>query len=176
MAHGVANAQSRMLSLNSKFAPRPSKTTTESIVASFDDFTLRVRLSEKARKARALRGIQNGPDLEPDGQPKFVPKFHIPRPEATGPPLYTHVEMAFTAARQFCIDSVEQQCLQVKPNLDAKEFDKLLKLLETCSVIAVPSDKNLGLCLGTAEWYYEQAWKLLLNPSYLEDEPDHLLL
>jgi hypothetical protein len=59
---------------------------------------------------------------------------------------------------------------------ECRKLTKLLKILEDEQVIAVPSDKNLGLCLVTAEWYYDAAWKLLIHPSYVEDEPDHIAL
>jgi hypothetical protein len=64
----------------------------------------------------------------------------------------------------------------IHPSLNAREFTKLLKILEDEQVIAVPSDKSLGLCLVTAEWYYDAAWKLLINPFYIEDETDHIAL
>lgn len=52
----------------------------------------------------------------------------------------------------------------------------LLNVLWDNNLVAILTDKNLGLCVVTAEWYHSQAWKLLLNPSYHEEDLDHELL
>jgi hypothetical protein len=43
--------QVKMLAFNSKFVPRPNKTSVKSVSIAFDDFERRLRLSEKARKS-----------------------------------------------------------------------------------------------------------------------------
>ena len=81
----ISYEQIKMLALNSKFVPRPKKTSVKSVSLAFDDFERRLRLSEKARKSRALAITQGfDPDLD-KGQPRYVAKFHIPNPMAEAP-------------------------------------------------------------------------------------------
>jgi hypothetical protein len=157
--------------------PKPIKTSVTSIKLSFNDFTRRLRLSDAARRRNLIGGpTWSYSDVE-KGQPTYVPKFHIPSLDAKTEKILQHMENALDLAGNLCIKIVgNRQCMTIRPNLNAREFTKLLKILEDERVIAVPSDKNLGLCLVTAEWYCDAAWKLLINPSYVEDEPDHLLL
>jgi hypothetical protein len=52
----------------------------------------------------------------------------------------------------------------------------LLRLMSANDILAVPVDKNLGLCLVTCDWYHDTGMKLLVNDSYVEAEPDHYML
>lgn len=169
--------QIKMLALNSKFVPRPKMTSVESVSLAFDDFERRLRLSEKARKSRALAITQGfDPDLD-KGQPRYVAKFHIPNPMAEAPKMLLHVELALQQARKLLeVQVLDCQTLHVRPNIGQKELNKLLQILKDERIVALPSDKNLGLCLVSADWYQKNGLKLLLNPSYIEEEPDHELL
>jgi len=169
--------QVKMLALNSKFVPRPKTTSVESVSLAFDDFERRLRLSEKARKSPALTIIQGfDPDLD-KGQPRYVAKFHIPNPQAEAPKMFLHVELALQQARKLLeVQVLDCQTLYVCPNINQKELNKLLQILKDERIVALPSDKNLGLCLVSADCYQENGLKLLLNPSYIEEEPDHELL
>ena len=169
--------QVKMLALNSKFVPRPRKTSVKSVSLAFDDFERRLRLSEKARKSRALIVTQGlDPDLD-KGQPRYVAKFHIPNSSAEAPKMLLHVEFALQQARKLLeVQVLDRQTLHVRPNISQKELNKLLQILKDERIVALPSDKNLGLCLVSADWYQENGFKLLLNPSYIEEEPDHELL
>jgi hypothetical protein len=119
-----------------------------------------------------------GSDPDTDkGQPRYVAKFHIPNPSAEAPKMLLHVEFALQEARKLLeVQVLDRQTLHVRPNISHKELDKLLKILKDERIVALPSDKNLGLCLVSADWYQENGLKLLLNPSYIEEEPDHELL
>jgi hypothetical protein len=168
--------QVKMLALNSKFAPRPKTTSVDSALTSFDDFVRRLRLSELARRKKSIQRDGYDPDIEKN-QKRYIPKFHIPNPDAQAPKLLLHVEDALAKARELLETQVlSHQTMFIRPNINHKELAKLLEILKEGQVIAVPSDKNLGLCLVTAEWYCQQAWKLLINPSYTEEEPDHIAL
>ncbi|SJL17766.1 uncharacterized protein ARMOST_21327 [Armillaria ostoyae] len=166
--------QMKILALNYKFVPKPFKTTVASALESFDDFARRLRLSEAAKRRRYIaisRGLN--PDLE-KGQPAYIPKFHIPALEAEAEPLILHVEHALSRARDMIGGQLlDRQSLHIKPNVNHRELNKLLDILRDNNLVALPADKNLGLCVVTAAWYHDQAWKLLLNPSYQEEEPDH---
>ena len=169
--------QVKMLAFNSKFVPRPKKTSVKSVSIAFDNFERRLRLSEKARKSRALTIIKGfDPDMD-KGQPRYVAKFHIPNPLAEAPKMLLHVELALQQARNLLeVQVLDRQTLHVRLNISQEELDKLLKILKDEKIVALPSDKNLGLCFVSADWYQENGLKLLLNPSYIEEEPDHELL
>ena len=74
------------------------------------------------------------------------------------------------------VQILDNEALQVRPNMNHEELNKLLGILKDDHVVAIPADKNLGLCIVTSEWYDNVGLQLLQNPSYIEEEPDHWLL
>ncbi|KAJ7740645.1 hypothetical protein B0H16DRAFT_1464868 [Mycena metata] len=88
--------QVKILAMNSKFVPKPAKTSVESVLASLDDFARCLRLSERAKQQRYVKLVQGiDPDID-NGQPRYVPKFHIPVESAEAPALIRHVEMPWS--------------------------------------------------------------------------------
>ncbi|KAJ7764134.1 hypothetical protein DFH07DRAFT_770540 [Mycena maculata] len=101
--------------------------------------------------------------------------FHLPVPDATGPTLIDELENALSKAHnQIEIKVLSQQSLLIRPNICDKDLDGILRLLANNSVLAIPADKNLGLCLVTSKWYESTAYKLLENDSYIEEDEDHV--
>ncbi len=66
------------------------------------------------------------------------------------------------------VEVMSKQALRVRPNINHNKLTSLLKLMLDRKVLALPADKNLGLCLVTTKWYYSTGLKLLINPSYFE--------
>ncbi|KAE9383837.1 hypothetical protein BT96DRAFT_951000 [Gymnopus androsaceus JB14] len=92
-------------------------------------------------------------------------------------PLADIVESALKKTRnQLQNEVLSRQVINVRPNIDTTNFQKLLGLLKVNGLIAVPADKNLGLCLVAMDWYHQAGLKLLHNKSYVEETPDHELL
>jgi hypothetical protein len=138
--------------------------------------SVRVHKDLEERKLNNLHQYFLGERTE-KGQPPFVPKFHVPTPDAQGPPLNDKIEAALSKlSSQIEVEVLNRHSICICPNINAKDLDTLLRLLADNSILAVPADKNLGLCLVTAEWYHEMGLKLLENDSYEESKPDHHLL
>jgi hypothetical protein len=98
------------------------------------------------------------------GQPRYVPTFHLPNPDAEGPALIDKIECALSKARERIeVEVLSKQTLFIHPNIHKEDLDGLLRLLADNSILAVPADKNLGLCLVTTEWYHKTVLKLLVN-------------
>ncbi|KAJ6630637.1 hypothetical protein B0H10DRAFT_1938836 [Mycena sp. CBHHK59/15] len=109
-----------------------------------------------------------GGDMEL-GQPHYVPRFHIPNPDAQGLALIDKIEHALSKTRDHIeVKVLSRQMLHIHPNINHYNFKQLLELLVDNSVLAVPTDKNLGLCLVTTQWYHDMGLKLLENDSYVE--------
>ncbi len=51
---------------------------------------------------------------------------------------------------------LDQQSLHIKPNVNHHELNRLLDILCGNNLVALPADKNLGLCVVTAAWYHNQ--------------------
>ncbi|KAJ7716108.1 hypothetical protein DFH07DRAFT_785480 [Mycena maculata] len=176
----LSHEQTKILALNSKFAPRPKATPVTSVTDSVDDFSCRLRLRVdkdiEDRKHNNLHQYFPGERTE-KGQPVYVPKFHVPTPDAQGPPLIGKIEAALSKlSSQIEVEVLDRRSVCIRPNINAKDLDALLQLLTDHSILAVPADKNLGLCLVTAEWYHEMGLTLLENDSYEESEPNYYLL
>jgi hypothetical protein len=57
------------------------------------------------------------------GQPRYVPKFHIPPLDATAEKILLHMENALDLAGSLCIKIVEnRQCMQIRPNLNVENL------------------------------------------------------
>lgn len=172
--------QAKILSLNSKFVPRPTLTHPSTTEEAFEDFTRRLRLRRPNEEKDIVGKTQTtlcqylGLPEQPKAQPEYVAKFHIPKPEAIGKPLALEVEQVLNKTRdQLQIEVLSRQAISIRPNISANDLKDLLGLLKDNQILAVPADKNLGLCLVTLEWYMETGLKLLQNASYTEEEPDH---
>lgn len=168
--------QIKTLSLNQKFVPRPNATDLQPTLDAVDDFQrrLRLRVDKEISQPKTLHSFFGGEELE-RGQPRYVPSFHIPEPDAAGPALIDEIESALSKTRnQIEVEVLSKRALLIRPNIRQNDLDALLRLLADNSVLAVPADKNLGLCLVTSTWYEEMAFKLLENDSYVEDQPDHV--
>ncbi|KAJ6616910.1 hypothetical protein B0H10DRAFT_2219091 [Mycena sp. CBHHK59/15] len=166
--------QQKILALNPKFVPRPRPTLVQHVSAALDDFDRRLQLRVAAENQPTLHKHFGVTHLEV-GQPHYVPTFHLPNPDASGPPLIDKIERALEKVRdRIEVEVISRQTLLVRPNVHDADLKGLLRLLADNSILAVPADKNLGLCLVTAEWYHNTVLSLLVNASYVEEEPDHL--
>jgi hypothetical protein len=86
------------------------------------------------------------------GQPIYVPKFHVPSSHAQGPPLADKIETALSKLdSRIHVEVLDRRSVCIRPNITANDLDTHFELLADHSVLAVPADKNLGLCLVMAE-------------------------
>ncbi|KAJ6611733.1 hypothetical protein B0H10DRAFT_1952856 [Mycena sp. CBHHK59/15] len=171
------DAHSPPSSFDWKFVPRPKATKVELTLKAVDDFSscLCLQVNKKVNDPTLLAHF-GGRDMEL-GQPQYVPRFHIPDPDAQGATLIDKIECALSKTRdQIEVEVISRQVLHICPNINQKDSKALLQLLADNSVLAVPADKNLGLCLVTTEWYHNMGLKLLVNDSYVEAKPDHVVL
>jgi hypothetical protein len=171
----LSHEQVKTLALNQKFVPKPKAARPDSTLDAVEDFTRRLRLRVDKSVNDATLHAHFGEATE-RGQPRYVPRFHVPNPFAQGPPLLDKIESALSKFRdKIEVEVLSRQTLRIQPNINHDELKALLELLAENSVLAVPADKNLGLCLVTSDWYHSMGMKLLVNDSYVEDEPDHFL-
>jgi hypothetical protein len=149
--------QTLLLALNPKFTPRPRPTKLEPALEAVDDFSRRLRLrvendakdkkADQKKKYTPVDKLLSG-EYRERGQPRFVPRFHIPNPSAKGPALIEIIESALSNMRdRIELEVLSKQAVCIRPNIDHTELRALLQMLADNSVLAVPADKNPGLCL-----------------------------
>ncbi|KAJ7714671.1 hypothetical protein DFH07DRAFT_785746 [Mycena maculata] len=121
--------QIKTLSLNSKFVPRPKVAAVKPTLDAVDDFVRRLQL-------RVHKNINDGSlrkffgETTDRGQPRYVPRFHIPNPYAQGPLLIDQIEVALAKTRaQIEVEVLNRQTLLIRPNINQKDLKALLKLL-----------------------------------------------
>lgn len=151
-----------LLGLGLKYIPKPIDTTNDEFLSAFQEWKRRIIVKNYFEKRPNLSKDQEVYDKDLHVNTNWIPDF-------------TPLQLD-----KFFKETLEKLKFYLDQNPRNNKFSKLFKTVKTIlqkkNLIIKPSDKNLGICLVTKEWYFNECMRQLNSPHYKVQNFDSLLL
>ena len=151
------------ISAGLKYLPQ-SQFDSDLILSAYDDFCDRLRWKiswiTQAAENQSL-------GLELDNRP-YDPDYTINKNRAAADPAANYIERGLDAGRAYCIkfmQSVEPGLRPSKPVPELVRVKDVITFLKDNDYLVLPTDKNLGSCVVTRQWFIDMTNKIFSDPA-----------